>query len=217
VIPNLTKILAGDSFVTDLLGTAPVRIYKWGEAPQKVEYPYAVWQVIAGVPGNFIAGAPKSDRLMIQFDVYARSDTACEACAIAIRVALDPYGLWLRYGNTVRDTETRAYRISMDISVFNKLDRPLIITGSYGPVTRGVAYVGGPLSVSGGFGAIRFSTESNLFGLALDPKTSVISGLTSESSVGTINHQLSVIATDRRGNTATHSQLWQFSGGGGGV
>ncbi|MGL4711664.1 MAG: tail completion protein gp17, partial [Shewanella sp.] len=34
--------------VTDLLGTNPTRLYPFGQAPQNVAKPYAVWQVIGG-------------------------------------------------------------------------------------------------------------------------------------------------------------------------
>lgn len=46
----LFKVCSQDPGVTALLGTDPVRLYPWGEAPQGVAKPYATYQGAAGAP-----------------------------------------------------------------------------------------------------------------------------------------------------------------------
>ncbi|EPN30837.1 hypothetical protein A245_45243, partial [Pseudomonas syringae pv. actinidiae ICMP 19096] len=45
-------VCAADPAVQALLGTSPTRLYPFGEAPEGVAKPYAVWQVIGGNPEN---------------------------------------------------------------------------------------------------------------------------------------------------------------------
>ena len=47
--------------VTALLGTNPTRLYLFGEAPQNVIKPYAVWQTVAGSPENYLGTLPDID------------------------------------------------------------------------------------------------------------------------------------------------------------
>ncbi|MEW6462933.1 MAG: DUF3168 domain-containing protein, partial [Pseudomonadota bacterium] len=87
------KVCSASSQVTALLGAAPTRLYPFGEAPQGVTYPYAVWQSVGGAPENFLAGRPDADNYTTQVDVYAESAASAREVAKALRdaVELDAY------------------------------------------------------------------------------------------------------------------------------
>ena len=59
--------------VTNLLGTNPVRFFMFGLAPDDVQYPYAVWQVVSGSPENYLNNRPQIENHVIQIDVYSNS------------------------------------------------------------------------------------------------------------------------------------------------
>ena len=46
--PPIFPVCAADPAVQALLGAGPTRLWPWGEAPQGVTLPYAVWRVIPG-------------------------------------------------------------------------------------------------------------------------------------------------------------------------
>ena len=64
-------VCSASAQVKALIGSNPVRLYLFGEAPQGVTYPYAVWQSVGGTPENFLAGRPDADSYTTQVDVYA--------------------------------------------------------------------------------------------------------------------------------------------------
>lgn len=59
--PPLFPLCASDSSVTALLGTNPVRLFMFGMAPQGVQKPYAVWQMVGGSPESYLSGRPDSE------------------------------------------------------------------------------------------------------------------------------------------------------------
>jgi hypothetical protein len=74
---TLFSLCAANTAVKNLLGTAPVRLYPFGTAPQNVVKPYAVYQTISGSPENLLSGAPDIDGIMQQVDEYANRDVVC--------------------------------------------------------------------------------------------------------------------------------------------
>lgn len=100
--------------VTGLLGAAPMRLYPFGEAPQNVAKPYAVWQVVSGSPINFISGQPAEDRYGLQIDVYADTGATAELVAMAIRKAIGPHCYITGFNPDSRDVTTKNYRKSFD-------------------------------------------------------------------------------------------------------
>ena len=101
--------------VTDLLGTNPTRLYPFGQAPQNVAKPYAVWQVIGGSPENYISGRPDTDTFALQVDVYADSGNSAKVVGDAIRFATELEAHTTNYNGDSRDKETGNYRHSFDI------------------------------------------------------------------------------------------------------
>ncbi len=106
--------------VVALLGSSPIRIYPFGEAPDKVARPYVVWQTVGGAPENFLDRRPDIDRFSTQIDVYAETATAARAVAKAMINAIEPVAYVTGYNGETRDTETKDYRYSFDVDWLTK-------------------------------------------------------------------------------------------------
>lgn len=105
-----------DPVVTELLGTgADMRLYSFGEAPDKVVRPYVVWQVINGNPENYLAGRPDADGFTLQVDVYASTGTSARQVRGALRNAIELQAYIARWGREERDSTTKNYRVSFDV------------------------------------------------------------------------------------------------------
>lgn len=98
-----------------MLGSNPTRLYPFGEAPQNVGKPYAVWQTISGSPENYISTLPDMDSYSIQVDVYAANATAARNAAKAIRDAVEPYAHVTFWGGESRDPDTNNYRVNFTV------------------------------------------------------------------------------------------------------
>jgi len=115
MVPPIFEVAAADPAVTALLGSAPVRLYPFGEAPQGVMLPYAVWQLVSGAPENYLAGRPDLDGFTLQVDVYAGTGASARAVGAALRDAVELTAHVTRWGGESRDTETGRYRLSFDV------------------------------------------------------------------------------------------------------
>ena len=120
MFPPIFKVCAADAGVKAVLGTGPVRLYPFGEAPQGVQKPYAVWQTIGGLPENYINQRPDMDRFALQVDVYADTAAAARNAAKAMRDAIEPHAHITRWGGESRDPETNNYRVSFDVDWWTK-------------------------------------------------------------------------------------------------
>ena len=112
----INAVCALDAGVVVLLGSAPQRLYPFGDAPQDVPKPYAVWQTIGGDPENYLAGRPDIDGYKLQVDVYATTGKDARAVAKAIRDAIELKAYIIRWGGESRDPSTKNYRYSFDVS-----------------------------------------------------------------------------------------------------
>jgi hypothetical protein len=110
------SVCSASAPVTALIGTSPVRLYLFGEAPQRTAKPYAVWQTISGSPENFINQTPDVDSYLLQIDVYADSASSARAVAAVLRDALEPVAHITRWGGESIDPDTNARRYSFDVS-----------------------------------------------------------------------------------------------------
>jgi len=115
MFPPIFQVCAASAAVTALLGTPVTRIYPFGEAPQGVALPYAVWQTISGQPENYLGEVPDVDSWSLQIDVYADSATSARNVAKALRDAIEPVAYVTRWGGESRDKETNHYRYSFDV------------------------------------------------------------------------------------------------------
>ena len=94
---------------TALLGTAPVRFFEFGTAPTLETVPYATWQELRGTPFNVIEGAPSTDFIKAQIDVWATTAAEARAVSRAVRRAIDAHGTITFFSNTWDET-SRLYR-----------------------------------------------------------------------------------------------------------
>lgn len=115
MFPPVFSRAVASSGVTALLGTAPTRLYLFGEAPQGVAKPYAVWQQVSGSPYNQLAGVPQGDRYTAQIDVYATTASSARAVAQALRNAYEPAAYVVSWRGESRDPSTQNYRYSFDV------------------------------------------------------------------------------------------------------
>lgn len=113
--PPIFQICAADAAVTALIGAAPVRLFMFGLAPQKVQLPYVVWQLVGGGPENYLAGRPVEEDHALQIDVYAGTASAARQIAAAIEHAIETHCYITRYGGESRDPETMNYRSTFDV------------------------------------------------------------------------------------------------------
>ena len=116
--PSIFPLVAADAGVTALLGTAPVRFWPFGQAPQNPAHPYAVWQVVGGSPENNLDCPPDVDRLTVQIDIYGGESAPAINAAVAIRNAIEPRAHVTSYRGQSREPETMLYRVSFDVSWF---------------------------------------------------------------------------------------------------
>jgi len=116
VTPSLFVFVSSSSAVRAKFGSAPVRVFPFGSAPDKVKLPYAVWQTIGGVPENYISNAPDVDTFVVQLDVYAQTATQAREAAEALRDALEPHGYVILWRGESRDPETNNFRYSFDFN-----------------------------------------------------------------------------------------------------
>lgn len=114
--PPIFQLCSQAAAVTALLGTgANLRLYSFGEAPEGVTKPYAVWQLVNGEPENYLAGRPDADGFTLQVDVYAASSTSARQVRDAIRDAIELDAYVTRWGGEIRDSATKNYRASFDV------------------------------------------------------------------------------------------------------
>lgn len=98
-------------------GNGPLRFYMFGQAPQNVQLPYAVWQSVGGFPENYINQVPDIDNYTIQIDVYASPSQGSQMVrdvAEAIRDAIEDKCHIISWRGESRDTDTQNYRFSFD-------------------------------------------------------------------------------------------------------
>ncbi|MGA4455346.1 DUF3168 domain-containing protein [Pseudomonas fortuita] len=114
--PPIVKACLQSPAVTALLGTGTgMRFYSFGEAEQGVAKPYAVWQIVNGIPENYLAGRPDLDGFTLQVDVYAATGDSARQVRDAIRDAIELDAYVTRWGGERRDPETKNYRASFDV------------------------------------------------------------------------------------------------------
>jgi hypothetical protein len=115
MFPPLFQTCASDSTVQSMLGTNPTRLWPFGEADPTPVYPYAVWQVIAGAPENYLGEPPDVDSFGVQIDIYSKTAEEARAVALALRSAIEPVAYVTAFLGEIRDTITRSYRYSFSV------------------------------------------------------------------------------------------------------
>ncbi|MCV4343236.1 DUF3168 domain-containing protein [Pseudomonas capsici] len=109
-------VCSADSGVSALLGAGvDCRLYSFGEAPEGVQKPYAVWSLISGSPENYLHGRPDADGFTLQVDVYAGTAGAATAVTKALRDAIELHAYIVRWGASDRDPDTKDYHRGFDV------------------------------------------------------------------------------------------------------
>jgi hypothetical protein len=117
MLAPIFEICSASTAVTDLIGTNPVRLFPFGEAPQGVQAPYVVWQNIGGSPENYLGTLPDADGYSVQMDVYGVDAADALNVAMAIRDTVEPVGYVTGWGNTNRDFNTGLYRYNFTVDL----------------------------------------------------------------------------------------------------
>jgi hypothetical protein len=121
MFPPVFAIASTDSTVQSLLGTNPVKLWAFGEAPRDENgnpahgTPYAVWQIITGAPYNYISNLPDSDSYSVQVDAYAESISTARDVARSLRDCLEPHAHITSWNGEWRDSPTNLYRVTFTI------------------------------------------------------------------------------------------------------
>lgn len=110
-------------FPSATFGDEP-RVYPFGEAPQDVAEPYAVFTDASGNPMNHLADKPKVDSQLVQLDVYAREPSDAQNSGKALQSFFENNERFngistvvTSFRPAVRDKDTKAYRYSFDVSL----------------------------------------------------------------------------------------------------
>lgn len=114
MFPPVYQTISASTAVKFYLGDSPVRFYPAGEAPSKTVAPYATWQVITGVPENYLGQIPDIDQYSIQIDVWAETLTECRDIGENIRDVIEPVCHITSWRGESRQPGTRLYRLSFD-------------------------------------------------------------------------------------------------------
>lgn len=112
--PPVFTTVAANAGVKAALGSNPVRVFPFGQAPDDVAMPYAVWKTITGAPENYLDGVPDVDSWLVQMDVYAATGGAARTAAQALRDAIEPVARIKWRGESKE--EDGIFRYSFDIN-----------------------------------------------------------------------------------------------------
>ena len=115
------KVCNDDAGVKALLKTSNVlRVFQFGRAPQNVQKPYAVWQMINGIPENYLTCRPDIEMHAIQLDVYADTAKVASDVLNAIEYAIETSCTITSYRGESRDPETNDYTVGLDADWYVK-------------------------------------------------------------------------------------------------
>jgi hypothetical protein len=121
--PAIFAIVAASPACVALIGAPPqMRFYSFAEATQLAKRPYAVWQMVTSVPANYLGRLPDTDDARIQVDIYADTQAAADALALAIRDAIEPHAHMIDASDRARDPVTRAYGYLLEFEFFTPRD-----------------------------------------------------------------------------------------------
>lgn len=113
MLPEVFPMLAGDGEVVSMIGSAPVRAYEFGFAPQTVAVPYVTWFLSSGRPDNCLDGVAPVDEDTVQVDCWARSRAEAKQLAQAVREAIEPEQYLTSVSGVSVDPDTKRFRITL--------------------------------------------------------------------------------------------------------
>lgn len=117
MMPPVFEALSASTDLKAKIGTPPnMRLYPFGEADQNTIKPYVTWQLITGVPENYLGQLPDADSSRVQINILGATQASASQTAQAVRDAIELHAYVLNYGDTGRDPETKNYGYILDVS-----------------------------------------------------------------------------------------------------
>jgi hypothetical protein len=107
-----------DAVAQALGGVGSIRLFPFDRAPKAETRTYAVWQVVAGEPGNYLGGLPDLDQYTLQFDVYAATANDARLAAEALRDAIEPVAYVTVWDGESRDPKTGSFLVTFLVDWF---------------------------------------------------------------------------------------------------
>lgn len=117
---TIFTILNASTPVKAILGSNPLRVFPWGEAPERVTKPYATYGVYNGNPQNTMDTPAEIDIDGTQIDIWAETASSCLNAANAIRAALETYAHCVSTQNDNKDPETKLYHSRLEFDFFTE-------------------------------------------------------------------------------------------------
>lgn len=115
VLP-IFSLLKSDLAIKALLETNGIlRVFDYGIAPEGVALPYVVFQQISGTPYNTYTCSDVAERVLVQFDVYAKTAQLAFTITSKIKEGLSHHCYFTDFRGIVKDTDG-LYRSSFDCS-----------------------------------------------------------------------------------------------------
>lgn len=109
------EICAGYAPLQAILGSNPMRLWAFGEAPENETRPYATFQHTYGAPDNHVNERPKVDRFGIQIDTFGKSVSEARNIAEGIRDAIESDAYVVSWNGEFWDVPTGLYRYSFSV------------------------------------------------------------------------------------------------------
>lgn len=117
--PPVFEVISSDPLASSALGDSEiVRLFPAGEAPTGTERPYATWQIISGLPENYLEARPDIDRYTVQIDIWGDTLMATRLAAAAVRGAIETQAHVVGYRGEEKEEETDLYHVSFDVDWF---------------------------------------------------------------------------------------------------
>lgn len=116
------EVLSANADIQVALGTDPVRVFE-DIAPDKTNYPYAVWTMITAIPDNYLDCPPDFDHVSFQIVVYDTNKTRASVTRKLIREVIEQHCLVTRFhpNHFERKSDTNIFGRGFDANWF--LDR----------------------------------------------------------------------------------------------
>ena len=101
------------------------RIYQYGEAPQDVQRPYVVWQIVGGGPVNTLDCPPDMDNARVQISSFSDETVGtgvARRLMLAIRDAVEDVTNVVMGPFDSFEADTRMFRWTMDADFWDARD-----------------------------------------------------------------------------------------------
>lgn len=116
--PPVYEILSASAAVTALVPASRIRGQGYGgETPFA---PYITWQLVSGLPENYVGNRPGIDSFRVQIDCWSKSAAQSKAIAAAVRDALETGAVCVAIFGDDYDDEVELYRYGFDWAFYTQ-------------------------------------------------------------------------------------------------